>query len=106
MFPILPTLVEILIPLALIDRLLAVDLITVPEYERLSLDSIDDEKRSRTLLVSILPRKGPDSFDGFLNVLKEIKGQEHVAQKIIESKENEKKRTVERKMKNQLPICI
>ena len=90
MFPVLPTLVEILIPLALIDRLLAVDLITVPEYERLSLDSIDDEKRSRTLLVSILPRKGPDSFDRFLAVLKESKGQEHVAQKIMETGENDK----------------
>ena len=83
MFPILPDLIEILIPLALISRLLASALITVQEFERLSLPSIDDQKRSETLLVSILPRKGPDSFDRYLNVLKETEGQEHVARKLI-----------------------
>ena len=87
---ILSTLVKILIPLSLIDRLLEVNLITVREYERLSLDSIDDEKRSRTLLVSILPRRGPDSFDRFLKVLKETKGQEHVAKTIMKSRKREK----------------
>ena len=91
MFPILPDLIEILMPLALISRLLASALITVQEFERLSLDSIDDEKRSRTLLVSILPRKGPDSFDRFLNVLKKTEGQEHVAQKIMRSAEEKRK---------------
>ena len=96
MHPILSALVEILIPLSLIDRLLEVELITIPEYERLSLDSIDDEKRSRQLLVSILPRKGPESFDKFLNVLKETKGQKHVAKKILgEEEKNEGKRKVE-----------
>ena len=97
-FPILPALVEILIPLALIDRLLAVDLVTVQEYERLSRDLIDDEKRSRTLLVSILPRKGPDSFDRFLTVLKESKGQEHVAQKIMETGENDEQHEDKKKI--------
>ena len=94
--PILSALVEILIPLSLIDRLLEVKLITIPEYERLSHDSIDDEKRSRQLLVSILPRKGPDSFDRLLNVLKETKGQEHVARKLLgEEEKREQKRKVE-----------
>ena len=91
MFSILPDLIEILMPLALLTRLLASSLITLQEFERLSLDSIDDEKRSRTLLVSILPRKGPDSFDRFLNVLKETEGQEHVAQKIIGTAEKKRK---------------
>ena len=99
MHPILSALVQILIPLSLIDRLLEVELITIPEYERLSLDSIDDEKRSRTLLVSILPRKGPDSFDRFLNVLKETKGQEHVARKLLgEEEKREQKRKVQGKI--------
>ena len=95
MFPILPDLVEILTPLALISRLLAVGLITVQEFERLSVPSIDDQKRSETLLVSILPRKGLDSFDRFLRVLKESGGQEHVAKKLIgEEEKREQKRTV------------
>ena len=85
MFPILHDLVEILFPLEFIDRLLAVDLITVADHRRLSRDSISDKKISRTLLVSILPRKGPDSFDRFLNVLRETEGQEYVAQKIHEA---------------------
>ena len=92
MFSILPDLKEILIPLALISRLLAADLITVQEFERLRLPLIDDQTRSETLLVSILPRKGPDSFDRFLNVLKVTEGQEHVAQKIIGTAENKRKR--------------
>ena len=91
MFPILPDLIEILMPLALISRLLAAALITVQEFERLRLPSIDDQTRSETLLVSILPRKGPDSFDRFLNVLKETEGQEHVAQKIIGSAQKKRK---------------
>ena len=85
MFSILTDLVEILIPLDFIDRLLAVDLITVAEHKMLSLDLTDDEERSRKLLVSILPSKGSDSFDRFLNVLRETKGQEHVVQKIMET---------------------
>ena len=66
-------------------------LITVSEYEELFSDSIDDKKRSQLLLVFILPRKGPDSVDRFLNVLKETEGQKHVAQKIIETAEKERK---------------
>ena len=85
-FPILPALLEILIPLSLIDGLLAVALITVQEFEKLSRQICDDVERSRLLLVSILPKKGPDSFDRFMNVLKETEGQEHVAQRIMENK--------------------
>ena len=68
------------------------------EFERLSLDSIDDEKRSRQLLVSILPKKGPDSFDRFLRVLKETQGQEHVARKLLgEEEKREQKRKAQGK---------
>ena len=88
MFPILPALLEILLPLSLIDGLLAVALITVQEFEKLSRQICDDVERSRLLLVSILPKKGLDSFDRFLNVLKETEGQEHVAQTIMENKRN------------------
>ena len=97
-FPILPDLIEILSPLALLTRLLAVALITAQEFERLSLDSIDDEKRSRQLLVSILPKKGPNSFDRFLSVLKETEGQEHVVKKLLgEEEKREQKRKVQGK---------
>ena len=77
-------------PLTFLSRLLSDELITAQEYERLSLDSIDDQKRSGTLLVSILPRRGPHSFDRFLNVLRKTKGQEHVA-RIIEGNEHEER---------------
>ena len=83
-------LIEILMPLTFLSRLLAEELITAQEYERLSLDSIDDQKRSGTLLVSILPKRGPTSFDSFLNVLRKTKGQEHVAQMIEENKHDER----------------
>ena len=85
-FPILPALLEILLPLSLIDGLIAVALITLEEYEELSLPIYNDVKRSRMLLLSILPKKGPDSFDRFVNVLKKTEGQEHVAQRIMENK--------------------
>ena len=84
-FPILPALLEILMPLSLIDGLLAVSLIALEEYEELSLPIYNDVKRSRMLLLSILPKKGPGSFDRFMNVLKATEGQEHVAQRIMEN---------------------
>ena len=88
-FPILPALLEILLPLSLIDGLLSVALITVQEFEKLSLRIYDDVERSRMLLVSILPKKGPDSFDRFVSVLRETEGQEHVATKLLGNEHNE-----------------
>ena len=46
-------------------------LITREEYEKIK--TYDDAEGSRQLLVTILPRKGPDSFDRFLSVLEEPK---------------------------------
>ena len=111
MHSILHDLIEILMPLTFLSRLLAEELITAQEYERLSLDSIDDQKRSGTLLVSILPKRGPTSFDRFLNVLRKTKGQEHVAQMIEENerydstglslKSEEKIKELERELKKE-----
>ena len=50
-------------PNVLIDRLHAVFLITREEYEKMK--AYDNAEESRQLLVSILPRKGPDSFERF-----------------------------------------
>ncbi|XP_065839777.1 uncharacterized protein [Oscarella lobularis] len=82
--PFLPDLLQILLPLALIDRFYAVALITLEEFEKIK--TYDNTEGSRTLLVSILPRKGPDSFDRFLCVLKKTEGQEHVAKLIMKTK--------------------
>ena len=103
MFPILPALVEILLPLSLIDGLIAASLITVQEFEKLSLPMYDNVERSRMLLLSILPRKGPDSFDRFLNVLSQTEGQEHVAQRIMKTTEEESERDerVERRVESE-----
>ena len=84
MRPILYVLVEILLPLALIDRLHAVFLINREEYEKIK--AYDNAEGSRQLLVSILPKKGPDSFERFLTVLKETEGQEHVAKEIMKDR--------------------
>ena len=94
-FAILPALAEVLIPdLALLERLYCGGVITLGELQKLFLDD-NNAKRSRMLLVSILPRRGPDSFDRFLSVLKETEGQEHVAQLILKTrKKPERRRTV------------
>ena len=98
--PILPDLLRILLPLALIDRLYAVALITLEEFERIK--TYDNTEGSRMLLVSILPRKGPDSFDRFLSVLKETEGQEHVAQQIMgEGQKREQKSAVGKEKKEE-----
>ena len=94
-FSILPVLIEVLIPLALLERLYYGGLIALEELQRLLLAIYDDTERSRRLLVSILPKKGPDSFDRFIKVLKETEGQEHVAQLILGTrKKHEQRRTV------------
>ena len=108
--PIIRVLVEILLPLALIDGLYAAYLITREEYEKIK--TYDNAEGSRQLLVTILPRKGPDSFDRCLSVLEVTEGQEHVAELIREegvkceqeravrkNREKERIRELERKLK-------
>ena len=87
--PILCELIRILLPLALIDGLYAAYLINSEEYEKIK--TYDSTEGSQYLLVSILPRKGPDSFEQFLNVLRKTEGQERVAQKIIGSSEKKRR---------------
>ena len=90
--PIFSDLLKIVRPSTFIDRLLDVSLITLEELKRIK--TYDNTEGARMLLLSILPRKGLDSYDQFLSVLKETEGQEHIAQQIIENAKRRQKRTV------------
>ena len=46
------------------------------------------ENRSRKLLSNILPRKGMNSYDRFVAILRETEGQEHVAKALGERMRN------------------
>ena len=83
--PIFPDLVQVLDPLALRDRLYSNDLITREEFRHLT-HLLTKEEMSRTLLVDILPRKGRTAYDRFVSALRATKGQEHVAEELLEAK--------------------
>ena len=82
--PLFSDLVQVLDPHdTFLDRLYGGKLVTNEEYDDLfSMSS--RENRSRKLLRNILPRKGMDSYDRLVAILKETEGQEHVAKALGE----------------------
>ena len=76
--------VENLRPLSVLDHLLEKDLIDTEEYKGLRSPWYrTDEDRSRMLLTEILPKKGPQSFQRFCEVLLAIRDQAHIATDIL-----------------------
>ena len=68
-------------PSLLMDKLRSRHLLTRPEYSELT--SLDTElKRSQRLVNDLLPAKGPGSLNRFCQVLREVPGQEHIAELI------------------------
>ncbi|XP_065843070.1 ankyrin-1-like isoform X2 [Oscarella lobularis] len=76
--PLFSDLVQVLDPDSFLNRLYSARLVTKGEYNHL-LSMSSREDKSRELLNDILPRKGPNSYDRFVAILRETEGQEHVA---------------------------
>ena len=81
--PLFSDLVQVLDPDSFLNRLYSARLVTKGEYNHL-LSMSSREDKSRELLNDILPRKGPNSYDRFVAILRETEGQEHVAKALGE----------------------
>ena len=78
--------VENLQPLLLLDLLVERGLLDLEQYKYLNnpWQHATDEDRSRRLLSEILPKKGPQSFNKFCEVLLEVPDQAFIARDILE----------------------
>ena len=71
-------------PLSVLDDLLEKGLINIEEYKGLRSPLYrTDEDISRMLLTEILPKKGPQSFQRFCEVLLAVRDQAHIATDIL-----------------------
>ena len=79
--PTLPDLVKVLRPSDLVAGLFSSRLLTKDDVEKLDRCQ-SEEKASTTLLIIILPGKGPKAYDHFMEVLRKTEGQEFVADRL------------------------
>ena len=71
-------LIEWLRPALLLDKLLEEEIINLEDWTSLR-DMQTEEDRSRFFLCKIIPKSVESTLDAFCSVLKDTKGQEHVA---------------------------
>ena len=74
----LTRLIEVLRPALLLDKLLEKGIITLEDWLRLR-DLRTEADRARSLLCEIIPKSLESTLDAFCTVLKDTRGQEHVA---------------------------
>jgi hypothetical protein len=65
----------------ILDKLRAKYLVSCEEYQELR--SLNDYEGARSLLNSILPKKGERSFETFCNILLNTSGQDHIVKEIL-----------------------
>ena len=73
----LPSVVQVLRPKMLADRLYADRLLNKTEYEDLTHSADSQENKARRMLL-MLQRRGPGSFDQFCDVLQQVDGQKFI----------------------------
>lgn len=77
-------LVQSLRPVLLLDSLLEKDVIALEDYSRLQLDMQTEEDRARYLLTKVFPKCPQRTLDTFCLVLRDTRGQEHLASLVDE----------------------
>lgn len=65
---------------SIINHLVQYELLTDQEYEQVKTARTSQEQNE--LILSVLPRKGTAAFEAFVNILKDIPGQQHLAVKL------------------------
>lgn len=78
--PHFPEVVEVLRPSKIADQLYGQRLIDQEELLFLSEDNPSEKEKARHLLVKILPKKGPGTFEKFVNILKTVEGYGYIVQ--------------------------
>jgi len=71
-----------------LDRLFSTRLINRKQHENLS-NMKTTQERVSALLIHILPRKGPGSYDKFVEVLEKTEGQEHIVEHVLKHEDRD-----------------
>eukprot|EP00118_Oscarella_pearsei_P014385 m.122912 g.122912 ORF g.122912 m.122912 type:complete len:434 (+) comp37805_c0_seq9:29-1330(+) len=85
--PQLVRLKQTLNPKPVLDGLYARGLVSRDEWQSISGLRSDGDKVME-LLVLVLPRKGPEAYDGFLEVLKDTEGQKYIAEELLKKSQS------------------
>ena len=78
---------DVLEPSAFLGDLFSEELLRSDEYEKLS--DLDRRRQTERLLIVLLPRKGPECYDKFVDILSRTEGQKHVARLFLDTTEGE-----------------